>query len=521
MPVAARLVLAALAVLSAGSAAAQPVAPPDPGPTVPAAALQADVALLRQAFGTAHPGLYRSHTPTEVDALLAALAADFSRDRTLREAYLRLSEFLAALRCGHTFVNPANQSDAVAAGVLAAGRRLPVTVRWLGRRLVVTGDRSGGRAGLAAGTEIVALDGVPAADVLARLLPLVSADGGNDAARTARLDVTGTGAFEPFDVLYPLVYPVGATTRLTVRGPLGAPERAVAVPTLTEAERAAAPAAATAAVSFGETLAAAPDSTGLRWTLAAGPDGTAVLTMPSWVTYRSAWDWEAFVDRAFAALAARGATGLVVDLRGNAGGTSVGDALLAHLVARDLAQAGLERWVRYRTLPADLRPALDTWDRAFDDWTDATPAAALDAPGDARDGLYRMTRYDDGPEGSVVRPRGPRFAGRVAVLVGPANSSATFEFAQAVQAAGLGVLVGQPTGGNRRGINGGAFYFLRLPGSGLEADLPLVGFFPPGGPSAVPDAGVTPDVCVDVTPDDLARGTDAEMAAAVAAVRRP
>ncbi len=62
-----------------------------------------------------------------------------------------------------------------------------------------------------------------------------------------------------------------------------------------------------------------------------------------------------------------------------------------------------------------------------------------------------------------------------------------------------------PTGGNQRGINGGGFFFVRLPISGLEADLPLVGFFPDG---PRPDRGLHPDVRIDPTADDIAAGYD-------------
>lgn len=70
--------------------------------------------------------------------------------------------------------------------------------------------------------------------------------------------------------------------------------------------------------------------------------------------------------------------------------------------------------------------------------------------------------------------------------------------------------MGQPTGGSQRGINGGAFFFLRLPNSGIEMDLPLIGTFPA---KPMPDAGLTPDVQVVRTVDDLAEGRDAAMLA--------
>jgi C-terminal processing protease CtpA/Prc len=90
----------------------------------------------------------------------------------------------------------------------------------------------------------------------------------------------------------------------------------------------------------------------------------------------------------------------------------------------------------------------------------------------------------------------------------PKTSSATFQFASLIKANRLGTLVGEPTGGNQRGINGGAFFFLRLPESGLEADIPLIGYFPD---KAMPDAGITPDVLAPVTARDIASGRDAAM----------
>jgi C-terminal processing protease CtpA/Prc len=101
----------------------------------------------------------------------------------------------------------------------------------------------------------------------------------------------------------------------------------------------------------------------------------------------------------------------------------------------------------------------------------------------------------------------------VRVLIGPQNSSATFQFANLMQRERLGVLVGETTGGNRRGINGGAFYFLRLPRTGLEVDLPLIGTFPL---TPQPDAGVTPDVLASRTPTVLAQRRDPALEAAMA-----
>lgn len=44
--------------------------------------------------------------------------------------------------------------------------------------------------------------------------------------------------------------------------------------------------------------------------------------------------------------------------------------------------------------------------------------------------------------------------------------------------------------------------------SGVEADIPLIGYFPD---KAMPDAGITPDVLAAVTARDIASGRDAAM----------
>jgi C-terminal processing protease CtpA/Prc len=177
----------------------------------------------------------------------------------------------------------------------------------------------------------------------------------------------------------------------------------------------------------------------------------------------------------------------------------------------------MRRFVRYRKVPDDLVPYLDTWDNSFRDWGTSAVALSEPWPTAPREVSYlRLTRYDDDATGDVIQPHGKRFCGKVIVLIDATNSSATFQFAQNIQSHHLGTLIGQTTGGSQRGINGGAFFFLRLPKSGIELDLPLIATFPP---QPVADAGVTPDLPVVRTAEDIARGTDPELKAAQMQIR--
>jgi C-terminal processing protease CtpA/Prc len=224
--------------------------------------------------------------------------------------------------------------------------------------------------------------------------------------------------------------------------------------------------------------------------------------MPDWTTYNTKWDWRSWLTGVIDEAVDRGSKRFVLDLRGNEGGEDCGDPILARMIGAPLTEEGAARRVRFRETPLDLRPQLDTWDPRFH-------TLGKDARGPDADGLYTLPSG----EADVIAPAdGARLTAKLIVLVDSANSSATFQFARRVQQNGLGVLLGAPTGGNQRGINGGAFFFLRLPQSRLEMDLPLIGFFPAGSP---PDAGLMPDVAVPTTRAAIARGEDPQMARAL------
>ncbi len=79
----------------------------------------------------------------------------------------------------------------------------------------------------------------------------------------------------------------------------------------------------------------------------------------------------------------------------------------------------------------------------------------------------------------------------------------------------LGTLVGEQTGGNRRGINGGAFFFVGLPESGVEVDLPLIAYWPG---TQQPDAGIMPDITVSARTADIQAERDIALMRAVTVV---
>lgn len=404
----------------------------------PAAPSDTDVAI--RLLERYHPGLLRYlHTAGWARAT-ERFRSDYSAS-DLRGQYLALSRLTAAIRCSHSFVNPSNLDDAVAEQLWGSACLLPFNFTWLGERMIITADPH--KRGLAAGSEVTKIDGKPVAAMLAELLPLTRADGSLDNKRRALLSVGSAQKLETFDMLSHALWPLGETVAL--EGSFGS--RTLA--TISLAER-------RAAVPNG-----LPEDAATPWWRVERDGRDAVLTMPSWSMFSTKWPWKDWLNGTLDALADDGTRRLVIDLRGNEGGLSeVGSLILSRLSNRAIQPQPQRRVLRFERVAEEDRPFLSTWDKSF---YSAGEGRAELAPG------WRAV-----PAGSYgpIEPNGKRFAGRVAVITGAENSSATGVFANLFKTNRLGPLVGQETGRNRRGGNGDRFFFATLPGSKLEWIFP-------------------------------------------------
>ena len=442
--------------------------------------LKQDVDIIRRALAL-HPGVYRYQSPNRLDGRLRQLDRDYSRESSLDQQFLVLSQFLAEIRCGHTHCNPYNQKKAVVAALFERNTRLPFEFDWIGGRMVVLADCSG-RAALPRGTEILSINGESAAGLLRRLVAFSRADGGNDGKRIQQMAMRNTDRLETFDIFQGLIQPPkNGAFRIGYRTPAGT-SGVMDMAALTPAQRSA------------NRHTIETDGTSEPFWTWEMRDGVAILTMPSWVMYNSKWKWEAWLDDRLASLT--GAKGLIIDLRDNEGGNECGNAIFARLTTKDMQFEGYRQLVRYRRTPKELDPYLDTWDDSFR--TIGEQAA------DLGNGFYAL-----GTEGSdLIAAKGPRLDLPVAALIGPTCSSATFSFARRARESKLVRLFGEQSGGNLRGINGNGYFFVRLPGSKLEFDIPIIGNF---AVTPQPDRGVLPDVMVKQSIADIVNGTDSAM----------
>jgi len=476
----------AAAAAAAPAAAALPAmlrAAPAPGDQ----SLAQDLAVFRAAMAI-HPGLTLHRRPREVDAAQRRFERDYAAAAATEDmaaAFLSLARFLAFLRCGHSYPNFFNQDDADVKALFDRPTRLPFWFRWVGDRMIVLRDPS--PLALPRGTEILALNGRPAREVLARLLPYTRGDGGNDGKRRSLLSVEGREDLETFDIFQGLLLPPsGGRHRLTVRTPDGRT-----------------PALTCAPISLAERRAmmtrVAPETDRPRWQWERRLDGIALLTMPGWAMWNSQWDWRGWLEDRLDSLA--DARGLIIDIRDNEGGDDCGDPILARLVDRPVSGWPFDLRLRFNAMPALLKDHSSTWDSGF--------YALGDGAVPLGNGYYRPRAAE---VQSVIAPAPKRIRCPVVALTSPVNSSATFAFINAAREAGGVTLIGEPTGGNRRGVNGGAFLFVKLPWSGIEFDLPLKGYV---ARTPQPDSGIDPDILVPTGIADIVAGRDPALARAV------
>lgn len=462
---------------------APPPLRPEDFPRIPAAALRADFELARQAYNALHPGLLRHQSQAQLDAHFNRLAPAFNADADYRRAYLLFSQLVAGIRCGHTYANFYNQSSVVQQLVFDQPDKLPFTFRFIDRRMIVT-DNLSDVASIGVGTEILAINGIPVRALLDSLLTVVKADGDNDAKRLYDLQVLGFGPFESFDVYFSLFFPPqDGQYRLSFRPQAQAEAAEVGVAAISRQER------KTRLAAQGK-----PEPTRDElWRFRFIDPQTAYLRMYTFTTWQMSFDWRAFLQQAFDEMARQGATDFILDIRGNEGGNDeVILELARHMAYKDIQLAESRTLTRFSAIPAELDPYLSSWDNAY------RQLAARLKP--AENGFYELKTR----EPSQMKAQRRAFRGRQWLLVDAANSSATFYLAKFAKDSQLATLVGETTGGSRSGLNGGQTAFLRLPNSGIELDIPLLGTFftePANG-------GVEPDILAPATVDDLINGED-------------
>jgi len=197
------------------------------------------------------------------------------------------------------------------------------------------------------------------------------------------------------------------------------------------------------------------------------------------------------------ALETQGASRLILDLRGNIGG-SLGFARLASYLCPD------QRAIGFSVTPKRLRSGFNV--------AELPRIPMPDGVGSLFSALIRFARKDKSLMLLTQGLGSRRFHNRVVVLMNEWTTSAGEMAASFAAQNRLGVTVGEPT----RGAVLGASNF--QVGGGYWLRIPVFGWFTSSGES-LEGRGVTPEVSCPIDTDGLAGGHDNQMDAAVKIAR--
>jgi hypothetical protein len=440
-----------------------------------------DMALLRRALEQVHAG-YDRYVPRRImDTVFAKLGRRALAPMTELELYREVALVLAKIRCSHT---KAEYPRALEQLREQAATHLPVQVRVFGMRLFVARSAD---SRVARGAEILRINGIAAAEIITKLARFTAVDGFTDFSRSALLERDADLMGSDLDHYWPVEFGFATAWRIETR--TGSAIRTVTIPPITFSAWKAV-AGESAPIDF---------ANGTQWSMI--DDTTALLSIRSFVNYRRPVDADSLYRSIFVQLHARGAKHLIIDLRGNGGGSDDASVSLIRFLA--VAPVQPVRRVRRRTIQIDsaLASAFDTWGDRAPIFSPAESLFVKDADGWFSEGLRNATL----PAAEDV------FTGKVSVLVGRRNGSGATMLLAVLQQLGAKTgrlrLVGEETGGSAEGPTAGQILFLRLPSSGIRVRIPLKRS-DVNVTSFVPGMGLFPDVDATESLADFRAGVD-------------
>ena len=393
---------------------------------------------------------------------------------------------IAAIKDGHTGLrmSASGQSDLLARPVF-----FPLELRFVEGKAYIFGNL-GASGEISRGDEILAINGLPMAEVLAKLLSVVPCDAGILTRRLRLLENPNT-----FGLYQAVVFGPLETFRLRVRGAAGAPVREVTVPGVKGAD-------------IPRIIQERSPATAVRPPLyeRSFRGGTAVITIRQFGDDRGPGrdSYPEFIRKTFVELADKKIETLIIDVRGNGGGADeYGRMLFAHFMEQ----------------PFPYYRALEIKKDRFDlfKYVEGTQPQW---PGS---GIRKNARgwYDvlDHPNVGTMKPETPRFTGRTCILVDGLSFSTTGESTSQFHFHKKAVFVGEECGAGYYGNTSGAMPLVTLPHTRLRLRIPLI-LYTLAVDGYPKDRGIVPDIPVAPSIDDLLAGRDVAMERALEFIRK-
>lgn len=451
-----------------------------------------DFELIKTMILEVHPGTYRYNDSISIQTSLNELEQQIQSPLTHQEFYLGISKLLAKIQCGHTFASFYNQGSLMKSILHQQKNKLPFTFEWINQKMIVTYDATLNNQ-LKRGAEIVKIDGIPTIDILKKLMPYVSTDGATDKSRISKLNVSGYDFnYDDFDVFYPLLFnSIDENIQLEVKEYQSTETKNIIVNSTSLQER---------SEILQEKYSEFPKSNDDLWNFKIIDQNTALLTLNSFTLM--GWksltiDYKEFLAATFKKIKQEKIGNLIIDIRQNDGGNDeIVEELYSYFDINKITRNEQEGRTRYLEFPESLKKFIDTWGEPwYYNLKNENPTFKY--------GYYIFK--DAFIVDKLNKKKKDYFTGKIYLLTSPNNESLAYYLAKNIKTDSLGKLIGQETGGNLRGINGGQILFLKLPFSNIEIDFPILGDFTK---SMMNNSGIMPDIETTITQKDIAESFD-------------
>lgn len=457
-------------------------------------AMQNDISVLQSAWTNLHPGIYRYNSPQQIQEYFDKLKMKCSIPLEEKIFYILLSQLAQEIKCGHTFLNPLNLDSITQKRILPLGV-IPLFFEVLSDNKIIITNNLTDNEEIERGDEILSINNINSQIIIDSLLTVSRSDGNNSTGKKLNnINETADEAegYSLFDIYFPLFFPsVADTYELAVRK---FSDKLVINTKLNSISL-------EARISFYEKKFGKIPVAENTWDYKILDSQTAYMKFGTFAFWNSDFKGTKFIDSIFQDLSKRSEIkNLIIDIRNNEGGDNSGDYILSYITSKTIGCDDPDRiCYRYQTIPDSLIQYLDTWDDSFKKPKDKSKFMLNEI------GLYELKTK--GQPCDYINPKPNGYRGNVFLLTNAKNSSAGYEMARNFKTANLGKVIGETTGGSQQGINGGEFFFLTLPNSKLEIDLPLIYNYH----ANKEDKGISPDYEVKTTQEDIRNNRDTQL----------
>ena len=447
--------------------------------------------ILQEALTSMHPGLYRYNSPKQIEDIFDSIRSELPQEIKESEFMIRLAQTIQKIKCGHTYLNPWNLDSELSKRLFGGKTYLPLGLEVIDGRFYIT-ENASQKVAIKRGAELLSINGVAMDQIYQQLKSIAKTDGNNTMAIDHYLSVWDYKAsnWHAFDIYLQLFYPLlGDFYTIEYQNYKSNKVQVAQLKAMSKKER-----ATNMTKKYGNQILERED-----WKLDIVSKDLAIMKIGTFATWTfKDFDHNQWLANAFKKLDSLNIKKLAIDIRGNGGGlTEPANELISYLIDKPIACSEDEKvLIRTVKFAPELLPYTSTGAQIL------ASGLPKELYRDDSDGLYRLMLPSDCEE---IRPSKFRFKGERFIFGGPSNVSATYTLLDKANTYGFATFIGQESGGNLQGINGGEYAFFTLPYSKMEVDIPLKYFKPA---TSRPDSGVKPSVKIKNTQAEIAQNID-------------